>query len=176
MKNTGKKIIEQINKISLMDGISIAFIALVLFFIFLYSTSLMRKNLIETTQNLNIAKQKLVQNEETYKHWKAKYGSTSILKSRPNEDISYILYTFDDGDNWYAVEKDKDSKIKILGKANDVYPGILEHIAVTDKLFDDSKNNNAIRNSLRLDLRKKENQDILRKISVETIEPSSTHE
>ena len=134
--------------------------------IFAYST------FINKNSDLEQAQRKLAQNEERYKYWKTKVGSTSILKSRPNETIKYLLHTFDDGATWYAAEQDKDNKMKILGKANDVYPGILEHIDIIDKLVDKSKSDTSLGEDIRVDLRKKENHELLRKIGFEVMEAS----
>ncbi|KKL90594.1 hypothetical protein LCGC14_1903180, partial [marine sediment metagenome] len=49
--------------------------------------------------------------------------------------ISYNLKTFDGGKHWYATEYDEDWGVIILGEAEEVYPGLLEHIEAMDKIY-----------------------------------------
>ena len=42
------------------------------------------------------------------------------------EELEYHLRSFDGGEIWYACELSDDSKIKIIGKANQIYPGLVD--------------------------------------------------
>lgn len=69
-----------------------------------------------------------------------------LLYYPPNWDIdkdgnsfNYDIRSWDGGKVWYAVEIDKDCVdglwgIKILGRANDLYPGLVQHIQSWDVL------------------------------------------
>jgi uncharacterized protein YjeT (DUF2065 family) len=72
-----------------------------------------------------------------------KSGCTSLLAGVSN----YTIESFDGGRNWYAVkdtsletvrEKDgsyrREFTLEILGKAEDIYPGLVEHLAAMDRL------------------------------------------
>ncbi len=51
--------------------------------------------------------------------------------------LNYHLKSFDGGKIWYAIDNDKwfnDKGLIILGKADDVYPGLLSHLDGLDKL------------------------------------------
>lgn len=66
-------------------------------------------------------------------HLDSKSGGTKLLTG---EMINYNLKTFDGGKHWYATEYDEDWGVIILGEAEEVYPGLLEHIKVMDKIYD----------------------------------------
>ena len=82
-------------------------------------------------------KDDLTQSERTLsritRHLDSKTGGTSLLTG---DMISYNLKTFDGGKHWYATEYDEDWGVIILGEAEEVYPGLLEHIKVMDKIYD----------------------------------------
>ncbi|GEM_PF-3112238 len=59
-----------------------------------------------------------------------KQGGTTLV---PGAN-SYDLRSFDGGKNWYAVEQTKESGMKILGPADKIYPGLLEHLYAFETL------------------------------------------
>jgi hypothetical protein len=77
-----------------------------------------------------------------------RYSGGGILYHPPNWDkekdgdsFNYDLRSWDGGKVWYATEIDKDCVdglwgIKILGRANDLYPGLLEHLEGWNKLLE----------------------------------------
>ncbi len=81
-------------------------------------------------------KDDLAQSERTLthitRHLDSKTGGTSLLTG---DMISYNLKTFDGGKHWYATEYDEDWGVIILGEAEEVYPGLLEHIEAMDKIY-----------------------------------------
>lgn len=61
-------------------------------------------------------------------------------KDKDGDSFNYELRSWDGGKIWYAVEFDKDCidgqwGLKILGRSNELYPGLLEHIEGWDKLL-----------------------------------------
>ena len=69
-------------------------------------------------------------------HRDFKSGGTSLLTGEP---INYNLRTFDGGRTWYAVEFDNESRMTILGEAEEVFPGLLDHISALDRLTEYAK-------------------------------------
>lgn len=65
---------------------------------------------------------------KTYLH---KQGGTTMT-SPPIP--SYDLRSFDGGKNWYAVESTQSGGVNILGRAEQVYPGLLEHLQGMEEL------------------------------------------
>ena len=70
---------------------------------------------------------------------------------------SYTLRSFDGGKNWYAIEmrnqkvvKDVDGNLTIdhelivLGKVDDVYPGLLAHLEAVDRLMQHVEKNGPV--------------------------------
>lgn len=68
--------------------------------------------------------------ENAFKHWDQRVGGTSLV---PGAD-SYNLRTFDSGKHWYAVQYDDDWGMKIIGNAEEVYPGLINHLDAMNKL------------------------------------------
>lgn len=44
----------------------------------------------------------------------------------PNGPLEYHLRSFDAGEVWYACQVSNDSKIRIIGKAEEIYPGLVD--------------------------------------------------
>src|ERR1700741_3664307 len=68
------------------------------------------------------------------KRYDRKQGFTTTYNG---SQLHYDLRTWDGGKNWYAVDNDKAYKyddVSILGKAEDVYPGLLKHLKAWEKL------------------------------------------
>lgn len=67
-----------------------------------------------------------------------KQGSTSTYGGGQlgKDFINYNLQSWDGGKNWYACEYDSEWGIKILGLAEDIYPGLLKHLEAWDELTD----------------------------------------
>ena len=63
--------------------------------------------------------------------YQTKTGSTSLFNGTM---LNYNLQTFDGGKIWYACEYGKDWEVIILGKAEDVYPGLVKHLDAWDRL------------------------------------------
>lgn len=72
------------------------------------------------------------------RHTDSKSGGTVLLTG---DWINYNLKTFDSGKTWYAIEYDAGWGMTILGKAEDVYPGLLDHIEAIDRLSEYANNN-----------------------------------
>lgn len=65
------------------------------------------------------------------KHLDSKGGGTLLLTG---EWINYNLKTFDGGRHWYAIKYDDEWGITIIGEAEEVYPGLLDHLDAWDSL------------------------------------------
>jgi len=72
-------------------------------------------------------------------------GGTSLYypptwdKEKDGDYFNYDIRSFDGGKNWYSVEIDQHCVdnhwgFKVLGDANELYPGLLEHIISWDSL------------------------------------------
>ena len=80
-----------------------------------------------------------------------KQGGTSLY-SPPGWNEKYFNYdlrSWNAGKDWYAVEYDKDLDcgrwgLKILGDANELYPGLLEHLKAWDDLTCHVANNGPV--------------------------------
>lgn len=70
-----------------------------------------------------------------------KSGGTSLLTG---SNIDYDLRTFDSGRTWYAVKMDSDWGMSILGEAEEVHPGLLDHIEAWDRLMEHVEQNGPI--------------------------------
>lgn len=70
-----------------------------------------------------------------------KQGATSLWGGSKGGMINYDLRSFDGGKNWYAVSNTPDDGVIILGKADDVYPGLLKQQEGLSALFDYVKTN-----------------------------------
>lgn len=62
-------------------------------------------------------------------------------KEKDGDNFNYLLKSWDGGKIWYAVEIDKDCVdglwgLKILGRADELYPGLIEHIEGWNKLLE----------------------------------------
>ena len=64
-------------------------------------------------------------------------GGTTTFggKGLNNPWLNYRLQSWDAGKNWYAVDYNYDThEFKILGVADTVYPGLLNHLKAWDKM------------------------------------------
>lgn len=93
----------------------------------------------------HISKMRNLERTDEYysNNYLTKNGGTSLFyppnwdKKTQGEHFNYLLKSFDGGKIWYAIDKDKwwnDKEIVILGNANDIYPGLLEHLDGWDKI------------------------------------------
>ena len=70
----------------------------------------------------------------SFKSWKRsrelkyqrKQGTTKALKDK--KEVKYDLRSFDGGKNWYACEESVLNGLNIIGRADDVYSGIVRHL------------------------------------------------
>ena len=81
------------------------------------------------------------QYELATEHWGSKSGGTTLLTG---DIINYNLKTFDSGKTWYAVEIDREWGMTIIGEAEDVYPGLLDHIKAWNALTEYVEQNGPI--------------------------------
>jgi hypothetical protein len=68
--------------------------------------------------------------DRAFRHWDSKTGGTTLIEGAG----SYNLKTFDSGKNWYAIKYNDEWGMEIIGKAEDVYPGLLSHLTGMDAL------------------------------------------
>ena len=85
-----------------------------------------------------------------------RHSGGGVLYHPPNWDrekdgdaCNYDLRSWDGGKVWYAGEYDKDCGdgqwgLKIIGLANELYPGLLEHIVAWDNIVKYVENNGPI--------------------------------
>lgn len=73
----------------------------------------------------------LVDKENAFEHWRQKVGSTTLWNG---EMTSYNLRSFDAGETWYQVEYDKDWRMRIVGNAETLYPGLIKSVVAMDEL------------------------------------------
>lgn len=86
--------------------------------------------------------------ERLTEHTGRKSGGTSLLTGT---NINYDLRTFDSGNTWYAVKRNDDWGISIIGEAEEVYPGLLDHLEAWDTLTEYVQKNGPIdANSIQL--------------------------
>jgi len=78
-----------------------------------------------------------MQNELDYYHskYKSKGGGTRMYNG---EMINYDLRSFDGGKTWYFFKPSLDSAV-IIGEAEEVYPGFVEHLNRWDTLINSLK-------------------------------------
>lgn len=63
------------------------------------------------------------------------YNETFLSKQGGTQNVpSYHLMSFDSGQSWYAVDQN-DKGFKIVGPAEDIFPGLLAHLKATDDLI-----------------------------------------
>ena len=94
--------------------------------------------------------------EISKKNYLRKQGGTTYGRIRINKEyevdrtlgkdfINYDLRSFDGGKNWYAVDYNFETKeVKIIGEAEKVYPGLLNHLESWDRLINYVKDNGPI--------------------------------
>lgn len=73
--------------------------------------------------------------------YQIKSGGTSLFNGKM---LNYNLQSFDGGKIWYACEYGKDWEVIILGKAEEIYPGLVKHLDAWDKLTKYVEKNGAI--------------------------------
>lgn len=66
--------------------------------------------------------------EERTKHQLALVGSTRLWSGSNGEFFNYHLRSFDGGASWVAINMADDGRMKILGDAEALYPGLLAAI------------------------------------------------
>lgn len=69
-----------------------------------------------------------VARKERTKHQLALVGSTRLWPGSSGEFLSYHLRSFDGGASWVAINMADDGRMKILGDAEALYPGLLAAI------------------------------------------------
>jgi hypothetical protein len=62
-----------------------------------------------------------------------KQGATVFVKGA---EKGYNLHSFDGGKIWYAVTEVDDGSLKVLGSADVIYPGLIQHLHGLDMLVD----------------------------------------
>ena len=78
--------------------------------------------------------------DDAFKHWDQRVGGTTLIEGAD----SYNLRTFDSGKNWYAVAYDDDWAMSIIGSAEDVFPGLINHLNGMKALTDHVESNGPI--------------------------------
>jgi len=94
-------------------------------------------------------KEKLRRAELTNEWYSNKYlrkaGYTALWSG--SDGLNYDLRSFDGGKTWYAIDHKSTidfDKVVILGKAEEVYPGLIESMEAVDRLVDYAKKNGPI--------------------------------
>lgn len=72
--------------------------------------------------------------DRAFRHWDSKTGGTVLWPGSDGENLNYNLKTFDSGKHWYVIEYDQDWGMKIIGDAEEVYPGLLDQIERMEQL------------------------------------------
>jgi hypothetical protein len=72
-----------------------------------------------------------------------KQGGTSMWKGSGGKMVNYELRSFDAGKTWYAVERHGElgEYLTILGKAEVVYPGLMDSLRKMDALIEHVEKN-----------------------------------
>ncbi len=76
-----------------------------------------------------------------------KSGATTLCQDAPMGEkwINYDFRSWDAGKNWYAVDYNMDEEtLDILGKAEEVYPGLMSCLSSWDNLTDYVSKNGSI--------------------------------
>jgi hypothetical protein len=90
---------------------------------------------------------KNVRMERELNHYRTTYlskvGGTSLWQGSGGKMVNYELRSFDAGKTWYAVERHGElgEYLTILGKAEVVYPGLMDSIRKTDALIEHVEKN-----------------------------------
>lgn len=74
-------------------------------------------------------------------HARQMIGSTCLWNSSQKEPLNYHLRSFDGGESWVAVTMDSDSRMRIIGEVNHIYPGLLTHLLATTRLIEQDVSN-----------------------------------
>lgn len=72
--------------------------------------------------------------------YKCRNGVTSLWSGSNGEMLTYELRSFDDGLNWYVIRRNKNN-VYVQGNAENVYPGLLQHLNAMDELYRRVKEN-----------------------------------
>lgn len=94
---------------------------------------------INTNEKRNIAESKLQHMLDRDSVNLRKQGSTSLCSDGKlgEKFINYDLRSWDGGQNWYAVDHNLETKeVKILGTAEEIYPGLLDCLNGWNRLTD----------------------------------------
>lgn len=70
------------------------------------------------------------------RHHRSRAGSTSQWRGAPGVDTPYDLRSFDSGANWVEVERHGDGSMRIIGDAEQIHPGLANHLQSIDALCD----------------------------------------
>lgn len=70
------------------------------------------------------------------RHHRHMIGSTTVWRGAKGKPISYNLRSFDDGRSWVAVEFDDEWRMRVLGDAETVYPGLVADMQSLSALTD----------------------------------------
>lgn len=73
----------------------------------------------------------------------SKQGWTSLYGNF-DKGLSYNLKTFDGGKTWYACEYGDNWELKILGEAEQVYPGLMANLDAWDRITNYAAKNGPI--------------------------------
>jgi hypothetical protein len=90
---------------------------------------------------------KNVRMERELNHYRTTYlskvGCTSLWQGSGGKMVNYELRSFDAGKTWYAVERHGElgEYLTILGKAEVVYPGLMDSLRKTDALIEHVEKN-----------------------------------
>lgn len=89
--------------------------------------------------NPKVREYKSLKQQEAY--WDTTYlrksGGTRTFgpKGFDNPILNYDLRSWDVGKNWYAVDLNfKTGELKIIGEAEKIYPGLIEHLSAWDAM------------------------------------------
>lgn len=82
-----------------------------------------------------MSNRRLEQERARWTGFRKRAGCTVMLPGKGGAPMSYILISHDSGATWTAMEHTPDWGLRALGLADDVWPGLLAHLAAKDALF-----------------------------------------
>lgn len=111
-------------------------------------------------RELHFAKEREAKN---FEHYRQLVGSTRLWNGSNGDMISYNLRSFDSGQTWVAVEIDKESKMRIKGDAEKLYPGLVQQIQGMNALTEE------VLKGRQIDLSNQSNQQLLTKVGFDIV-------
>ena len=78
--------------------------------------------------------------KEHTKYWRSLTGATCLWPGSHGKPVSYNLKSWDGGETWVAVEYDKEWRMKVLGDAEVIFPGLVKNINAVEVLLKAAQN------------------------------------